>query len=294
MQNKTVVITGATSGIGQVTARSLAQRGARIVQVARDRERAAAALAELKGISPEAGHRVYFADLSRIEEMKRVAQEIAADVPRIDVLVNNAGMLSSQRQVTADGLEKTFATNHLAYFVLTQLLRDPLLAAVAEAGSARVVNTASRAHIRLPLLWDDLQHEKSYSGFPVYCRSKLCNVLFTRELARRTQGTGLQAYCHHPGVVSTRLALRTGGWLEPIARFVLWRGISAEQGAQTMIHLASADPVNGPSGGYFDRSKPIAPHPRGQSDADALRLWELSSQITGVNAWPAPGRDSTQ
>src|SRR5579883_917875 len=213
MQDKVVAMTGATSGIGEVAAERLAEAGATILFVARDRARAEATLQRLraKGAAP---HRFYLADLSRLAEMKRVGAEIAADAPRLDVLVNNAGALFSARRVTPDGLEMTFALNHMSYFVLTAALIEKLKA----SAPARIVSTASAAHQGAQLDFDDLQNEKRYSGLRAYGRSKLCNILFTRELARRLQGTGVTANCLHPGFVATRFGDEVGGalgWLFP-------------------------------------------------------------------------------
>lgn len=180
MKGQVVVITGATSGIGEVAARALAGMGARIVLVARDKERAEAVLGHLRGINAAASHSVHSGDLSRLAEMKRVGAQIAAAEPRIDVLINNAGALFASRQVTEDHWERTFATNHMAYFVLTHMLRDRLT-----ASRARIVNTASSAHKWGSIDFDDLQSAKRFSPREAYGRSKLCNILFTRELARR-------------------------------------------------------------------------------------------------------------
>src|ERR1035438_10033209 len=181
MNGKVVVITGATSGIGWVAAEKLAGMGARLVLIARDRARGEATLVKLREAGPGAAHPIHYPDLATIAEMKRVAGEIAAAEPRVDVLINNAGALFSSRQVTADGLEMTFATNHMSYFVATHGLAERLRA----TPGARVVHTSSDAHKRAHLDFDDLQSAKGYRGFPVYGRSKLCNILFTRELAKR-------------------------------------------------------------------------------------------------------------
>src|SRR5207342_2637471 len=184
MRGKTVVITGATSGIGQVAAEKLAAMGARLVLVARDKTRGEAELTRLQALSSGVNHSIHYADLSRMAEVKRVAAQIAAAEPRIDVLINNAGALFGSRQVTADGLELTFATNHMSYFVLTHGLRERLRA----SAPARVVNVASDAHKGEKLDFNDLQSAGSFRGLHVYGRSKLCNILFTRELARRWEG----------------------------------------------------------------------------------------------------------
>jgi NAD(P)-dependent dehydrogenase (short-subunit alcohol dehydrogenase family) len=207
MKNKVVVITGATSGIGQVAAETLARQGARTVQVARDRGRGEAAMKRLREIAPGLDHAIHYADLMRIAEMKRVALEIAAAEPRIDVLINNAGAMFGARDVTGDGLERTFALNHMSYFVMAHGLRERLWS----TAGARVVNTASDAHRFAKLDFADLQSARNYQGFAVYCRSKLCNVLFTAELARRWSAMGVTANSLHPGFVATRFGDQSGG-----------------------------------------------------------------------------------
>lgn len=275
MQGKTIVITGATSGIGEVAAIRLSERGARIVAVARDKSRADATLKKLKG----ARHTVHIADLSRLSEMKRVAGEIAAAEPVIDVLMNNAGALFNSRQVTEDGLEKTFAMNHMAYFVVTNLLLGNL------KSSARIVSTASDAHKGAKLNFDDLQSAKSYSGFGVYGKSKLANILFNRELARRIEGTGVTANCLHPGFVATRFGDQSGGIVSVAVRVVKPIGaISPEKGAQTMIYLASSPEVANVSGEYFYKCKLATPTAEAQDDASAKRLWDASVKLSGIGA----------
>jgi NAD(P)-dependent dehydrogenase (short-subunit alcohol dehydrogenase family) len=276
MQGKTVVITGATSGIGAVAARHLAEQGARIVIVARDRERAEETLRDLRAANSAQAHAAFHADLSRLREMKRVAAEIAAAEPKIDVLMNNAGLIASRNQKTEDGLELMFAANHLSYFVLTHLLLERLRA----AGNARIVSTASEAHRRGRLDFDRLQEQKGSRG---YGTTKLCNILFTRELARRLAGTGITANCLHPGFVATRFGDNAGGALRAgIAIAKRLFALSPEEGAKTMIYLASSPEVAGRSGGYYDRCAPAEPSRAARSDSDARRLWELSAKIAGI------------
>jgi len=278
IQGKVVVITGATSGIGRLAAEKLAAMGARLILVARDRIRAETTLARLRELNPGAPHRVCFADLSRLAEMKRAGREIAAAEPRIDVLINNAGAIFGRRTVTEDGLEATFATNHMAYFVLTQMLRDPL----AAAAPSRVVNTASGAHNRATLDFADLQLAKGYRGLKAYGRSKLCNILFTRELARRWAGAGVTVNCLHPGFVATRLGRRDSHPLAFLIRFAMLFAGQAEKGAQTIVHLASAPEVADVSGGYFYERRQITPSLEAQNDATAQRLWMESARLAGV------------
>jgi len=230
MNGKTVVITGGTSGIGEVAAEELARMGARIVLVARDKSRANATLARLRERGPGLAHSVHYADLTRLAEMKRVAAQIAGQEPRIDVLINNAGALFATRQVTEDGLEYTFALNHLAYFVVTEGLRDRLVG----SAPARIVNTASAAHHGTILDFDDLQSEKGFSATKAYNRSKLCNILFTRELASRLHGTGVTANCLHPGFVATRFGDQSGGLISHFVWVAKFFAISPEEGAKTI------------------------------------------------------------
>jgi len=280
MKGKVVVITGATSGIGEVAARRLAAMGARIVLVARDAARGQESLARLAQSGAGVTHSIYYGDLSRISETKRVAAEIAAAEPRIDVLINNAGALFGTRQVTADNLEQTFATNHMAYFVLTLGLRESLFA----ASPARVVSTASAAHQGYTLDFDDLQAAKGYSAIKAYGRSKLCNILFTRELARRWSGKGVTANCLHPGFVASRFGDGSGGLLSRVVRVAKVFAISPEKGAQTIVYLASSPDVGAISGEYFYKCRPATPTAGGRDDAAAKRLWMESAEIAGIES----------
>ena len=277
IHGKVVVITGATSGIGHIAAVRLAALGARLVLVARNRQRAEAALAQFREAGPNLAHRAHFADLSLLAEAKRVGQEIAAAEPRIDVLINNAGNVFPRRELTPDGLERTFATNHMAYFVLTHCLRERL----AAAAPARIVNTASAAHIGRTLDFDDLQLAKQYSVMTAYGRSKLANILFTRELARRLAGTGVTANCLHPGFVATGLGQRDGGIFGLMVRFSMLFADPAERGAQTIVYLASSPDVASVSGAYFISSRQAEPSSAARDDAAARRLWEESERIAG-------------
>jgi len=280
MQGKTVVVTGGTSGIGEVAALRLAEKGARIVLIARDQARAAATLAKLKNANPTAAHAAHYGDLSALAEMKRVAGEVAASEPRIDVLVNNAGAVFLARKTSVDGLEMTFATNHMAYFVVTNILLDRLKA----TPGARIVSTASDAHRSGRLDFDDLQSEKSYGSFRVYGTSKLCNILFTREVARRLDGSGVTANCLHPGFVGTRFGQNNASniFTKLLRDAVMSLGISPEEGAKTIIHLASSPDVATISGEYFYKSKVAEPTAAAQNDANAKRLWDVSAKIAGL------------
>lgn len=290
MTGKVVVTTGATSGIGRVAAERLAGMGARLVVVARDRTRGAATLQKLNSIKPGAGHTIHYADLSRLAEMKRVAAEIAAAEPRIDVLINNAGALFGHRHVTGDGLELTFATNHLAYFVVTLGLLDRL----RTSAPARIVNTSSDAHTKGTLDFSDLQSSRAYQASPwatiwtggpgmkVYALSKLLNILFTRELARRLEGTGVTANCFHPGFVDTRFGDESGGFISYGVRAAKLLAMSPEKGAETLVYLASSPEVASVTGQYFYKCRPATPTQQAQDDAAARRLWEETAKIAGL------------
>jgi NAD(P)-dependent dehydrogenase (short-subunit alcohol dehydrogenase family) len=287
MKGKTVVATGATSGIGEAAALALAGMGARMVLVARDEARGRATMRKIEAKAPGLGHRLHLADLSSMAETRRVGATIAASEKRVDVLINNAGALFSRRQVTPEGLERTFALNHMAYFVLTAALRDKLVA----SAPARIVSTSSTAHERAKLDFHDLQSESGYIGFKAYGRSKLANILFTRELARRLGGTGATANCLHPGVVATRFGAASGGMVGLVIPFLRPFFISSEEGADTIAYLASSPEAAGATGGYFVRRKIAEPSAAARDDAAAKRLWEASEALAGVQsqAQPAAG-----
>jgi NAD(P)-dependent dehydrogenase (short-subunit alcohol dehydrogenase family) len=276
MRGKIIVITGATSGIGEVAAIGLAEQGARIVFTARDKARADITMEKLRRANGAVEHAMHLGDLSLLADMKRVAGEIGQE-PRIDILINNAGALFNSRQETSDGLEKIFALNHMSYFVVTNLLLPKL------KPGARIVSTASGAHRRAKLDFDDLQSRRGYSGFAVYSKSKLCNILFTRELARRIAGTGVTANCLHPGFVATRFGDDSGGLMRTVLKVAKPIGaISPEEGAKTIIYLASSPQVADVSGVYFHECKPATPTAEARNDEDAKRLWEMSEQIAGL------------
>ena len=279
MAGKTIVVTGGTSGIGEVAALRLAEQGDRIVLIARDPARADATLAKLRAAHSGALHTVHLADLSSLAEMKRVAGEIANTEARIDVLINNAGAVFTSRRESVDGLEMTFAVNHMAYFVVTNILLPNLKA----TPGARIVSTASMAHSSGKIDFDDLQLRKSYSTFRAYGTSKLMNILFNRELARRLEGSGVTANCLHPGGVATRFGSNNSGVMAVIFKLAISiAGISPEEGAKTIIHLASSPDVATISGEYFYKCKVAEPTLAARDDAVAKRLWEESAKIAGM------------
>ena len=279
MNGKVVVITGATSGIGKVAAEKLAAMGARLVIVARDPVRGEALMARLAEVGAGAEHRIHYADLTLLADMKRVADDIAVAEDRVDVLLNNAGALFGSWELTEDGLERTFALNHMSYFVLTHGLRERLLA----SAPARVVNTSSDAHEGKRLDFHDLQSSRGYAAFKAYGRSKLCNILFTRELARRLEGSGVTANCFHPGFVNTRFGDESGGLMAIGVRIGKAFALSPEKGAETLIYLASSPEVQDASGGYFYRRQPARPSPAAFENTTARRLWVESARLAGID-----------
>ena len=277
MHGKICLITGASLGIGRDTALGLARRGAQVVIMGRDAGRMRAAA---ERIGREAGtERVAFllADLSSQAEVRRVAREFKDTYSRLHVLVNNAGAIFTRRETTTEGFERTWALNHLSYFLLTQELLELLKA----SAPARIVNVASTMHTGGVIDFDDLQGERSYGGIRAYSQSKLANVLFTYALARRLEGTGITANCLHPGGVATGFGQNTPGALKLLLRLAKPFLITAEQGAATSIHLASSADVEGASGMYFAKCKPAHSSAASHDQALQERLWELSLRQIG-------------
>lgn len=269
-----IVITGATRGIGRAAAVDLARQGADVALVGRDPERVAAVAQEARAAGDGAVHQ-HVADLLLMAEVRRLAEELRSAYPRIDVLANNAGALFATRRQTPEGFERTFALNHLAPFLLTNLLRDRL-------AGARVVTTASKAHESGRLDLDDLQSERSYAAMRVYGTTKLCNILFTRELAR--QMPELRANCFHPGVVRTGFGKNENG---------IWRVVttiagpffrSPGRGARSLVWLALSDDAEGLNGEFVEDEKVVRPSERACDDGLARRLWERSAELVGLRA----------
>jgi NAD(P)-dependent dehydrogenase (short-subunit alcohol dehydrogenase family) len=287
MAGRTVLVTGGTGGIGRATAAGLAAMGARLGITGRDRGRAEAAAAEIRAPDGQPVE-VFVADMSSQAEVRRLADEVLAALPRLDVLVNNVGGYWNTRHVTVDGLERHFALNHLAPFLLTHLLADRLVA----SAPARVVTVSSDAQRMGRIDFADLQGERSWSGQRAYNQSKLANVLFTYELARRLRGTGVTANVLHPGIVRTGFGAEDPGRIQrmitPFMRF--WK--SPEEGARTPVYLASSPEVEGVTGQFFRDGKPGRSSKRSYDEADALRLWAVSADLVGLDAVTA-GRLAT-
>jgi retinol dehydrogenase-14 len=278
MAGRTVLITGGTGGIGRATAVGLAALGARVAIVGRDPGRTEAAAAEIRAATGNPAVDPFAADLSSQAEVRRLAAEVLAACPRLDVLVNNVGGFWATRHVTADGMERTIAVNHLAAFLLTDLLLDRLKA----SAPARVVTVSSGAQSMGKIDFADLQGERGYSGQTAYNQSKLASVMFTYELARRLQGTGVTATVLHPGVVSTGFGAEDPSRIFKVL-VPLWRPFmkTPEQGAATSVFLASSPDVEGITGAYFADSRARPSSEASYDEAAAARLWQVSADLVG-------------
>tara|TARA_B100000586_G_scaffold207505_1_gene154877 strand:+ start:261 stop:1166 length:906 start_codon:yes stop_codon:yes gene_type:complete len=278
MVGKTCLVTGATNGIGRVTALELAHMGADVLIAGRDPARCALTAADIREESGNPNVDFLVADLSSQEEVRRLAKEFKERRQRLDVLLNNAGAINISRRKSADGIEMTFALNHLSCFLLTNLLLDVLSA----SSPARVVNVASSVHEKAKIDLFDIHAPRRYSGFRAYSRSKLCNLLFTYELARRLEGTGVTANALHPGLVATNI-LTNNGILGRFLNILLGvRGISVEAGALTSVYAASSPELVGVSGKYLDKRQIVPSSFRSFDEAQAAALWELSASLTGL------------
>ena len=279
MQGKTVLITGASSGIGLEASVKLARMGAEVVMVARNAVKGEAALADAKARSGSSKISLLLCDFASQAEIRKLAADFRAKHKRLDVLVNNAGTVNSKRELTVDGIEQTFAVNHLGYFLLTELLLDRIVA----SAPARIVNVASVGHRQGTLDFDDLGYEKGgYFIMKAYARSKLANVLFTRELARRLEGKGVTVNCLHPGGVASPIWGKAPAYARPFLAVAKLFMITPEQGGDRIVYLASSPEVAGQTGGYYEKNRRVTPSRRAQDDALALELWKKSAHLVGL------------
>lgn len=278
MHGKVAMVTGATSGLGLVTARALAQQGARVIVVGRDADRGAATVRHIQQETGNPAVELLVADLAIQAQVRRLASEVQTRFPHLEVLVNNAGALFTRRMLSLDGLEMTFALNHLGYFLLTNLLLDTL----KTSPSARIVNVSSEAHRGAQINLADLQGAQRYSSWRAYARSKLANLLFTYELARRLEGSGITANAVHPGFVATNFGRNNGG-----VHALLWRvlhvaAITPEQRAETIIYLAISPEVEGLTGRYFVKKHAVESSKEFYDSTVAHHLWQVSVELTGL------------
>lgn len=279
VKDKQCIVTGGNSGIGLHTAIGLARQGARVALVSRSPAKGEAAVREVRAAVPGAQVDLVVGDLGSLAQIRQLAADLLERYPAIHVLVNNAGLWMTERQETPDGLETTFAVNHLGPFLLTNLL----LPRLQQSAPARIVNVASEAHRQGKLAFDDLQATRGFGKIKAYCDSKLANVLFTRELARRLQGTGVTANSLHPGVVNTNLGNNSSGlirWVFDIAGPLFF--ITPEKGARTSLHVATSPDLDGVSGRYFKSSKINGEAKAAKDDEAARRLWAASEQLCGL------------
>ncbi len=278
---RTVMVTGATSGIGLATSVALGAMGARLVMVGRNPAKTAQKVAEVRGRSGSTAVDSLLCDFTSQAQVRRLAEAFRAGHDRLSVLVNNAGTVFVKRTLTEDGVEATFAVNHLGSFLLTNLLLDLLV----KSAPARVITVASAGHYGGSMDFNDLGFERGYQIMRAYGRSKLANVLFTRELAKRLDGTGVTANCLHPGTVATNIWNRAPVWIRPIfsllKRFVM---ITPAAGAEAIVYLATSPEVEGKTGLYFEKNRPQLPSRLAQDDVLAGRLWDESARLVKLSA----------
>jgi len=287
LTGRVCVVTGANSGIGKETAKGLAQQGARVVMVCRDAERGAAAREEIQAAAMQAqgiDYRVslLLADLAVQSEVRSLADALLTEYDRLDVLVNNAGVFLGEREVTEDDIEATLAINHLAPFLLTHLVLDRMKATARAKGEARIVVVSSEAHRGASLHFDSFNAQGSYIPMQAYGQSKLANVLFTHELARRIHDTNVTVNAVHPGIVATNI-FRDSDWFSRVARFFEAFYKSPEEGAKGPLHLAASPELDGVSGEYFSGTEPVNPSPEAYDEKTAARLWRVSRELTGLS-----------
>ena len=281
VKGRTCIVTGATSGIGRSTALALARAGAELGLVCRDAGRAEETVRAIRDQTGSTRVEVFLGDLASQDAIRRVAAALLARYPRIDLLVNNAGVVNLQRRETVDGIEETFAVNHLAYFLLTLLLLDRL----RESAPARIVNVGSDAHKFVSgINFDDVGFAHGYKSMRVYGHSKLANLLFTIELARRLEGSGVTVNCVHPGAVATGLGKNNGALASLLIRFLAPFFRTPDKGAATTLHVATSPDLEGVSGRYFASCREARPSAAGRDREAAERLWELSAHLTGLDA----------
>lgn len=279
-----MLVTGATSGIGFEAARSLARQGAKVSLVGRDAGKTAGCVEEVRRSAPGAEVTSFLCDFSRQVDVRRLADDVLAKFDRLDVLVNNAGTVFPNRTLTGDGIEATFAVNHLGYFLLTQLLLDRIV----RSAPARIVNVASIAHRTATMNFNDLFFEHGYRLMRAYSRSKLGNVMYTRALAKKLAGTGVTVNCLHPGTVSTNIWSQAPAWTKPLLallRKVVM--ISSERGGQCIVHLVARPELSETTGQYFEKNQVVYPSRLAQDEGVAQRLWEESERLTRLTPGPA-------
>jgi NAD(P)-dependent dehydrogenase (short-subunit alcohol dehydrogenase family) len=279
MTGKLCLVTGGTSGIGKATALGLAKLKASVVIVGRDKERGESALKEISSKSGNQNVNLMLADFSSQQSIRQLAQEFKSNYEHLSVLVNNAGVFMLRHSVTVDGFEKTFEVNYLAPFLLTNLLLDLL----KKSAPSRIVNVASASHYGEKIHFDDIEGEKHFSGFRAYGQSKLACVLFTHNLARRLEGSGVTVNCLHPGFVRTNVARDNGLLIHFFYKLSGIFAVSPEKGAETVIYLSSSPEVSEVTGKYFTDKKEVRSSNESYDEKTSRRLWQLSEELTGLS-----------
>ncbi|MDF2598729.1 MAG: family oxidoreductase [Methylobacterium brachiatum] len=282
MRNRVCLVTGATNGIGYETALGLARRGARVAIVGRDPEKTRASAERIREAVPGAVVAPHVADLSAQAEIRRLAASLRATYPRLDVLVNNAGAIFDRRELTVDGIERTWALDHLGYVLLTLELLDTLKASAAAGAKPRIVNVASAAHYRGHIDFSDIEGARRYGAMRAYAQAKLGNVLFTYALARRVKADGITVNALHPGVVKTGFAKNTGGAFGAVWSLMRPFLIRPDKGAATSLHVATAPELDGVTGRYFSHSRPKASSAESRDESVQERVWALSLAQVGL------------
>tara|TARA_Y100000782_G_scaffold80667_1_gene87141 strand:+ start:56 stop:901 length:846 start_codon:yes stop_codon:yes gene_type:complete len=278
MNGKICLVTGATDGIGKVSARVLAEMGAKVIIVGRNPEKSAAVLTELKSSSGNENIDLLMADLAVMQEVRDLAEQVTNSYDRLDVLLNNAGGYFAKRELTSDGLEMTFALNHLSYFLLTNELMGLLKASVP----ARIVNVSSDAHYGVDMEFENLNSDQDYKAWKAYQKSKLANVLFTYELLKKVP-ENITVNCLHPGFVATNFGHNNGGFIGPVLKIAQRiSAINPEEGAETSIFLCSSPEVKGVTGKYFFKCKPKTSSQESRNKDTGKRLWQISSDLAST------------
>lgn len=285
LSGKICLVTGSTSGIGRAAAEKLASQDATVVLVARNEQKAFTALNEIKEKTGNQRITFLIADLSIQKQVRNLAENFLRQYERLDILINNAGAFFLFRRVSRDGIEMNFALNHLAYFLLTHLLLDTIIQTSRHAGEARIINVASSAHLNKKLDFNDLEMKRNYHPMQAYGRSKLANLYFTFELARRLADTGVTAQALHPGWVRTGIGANNGWLVRALLPLIMQNAIPPEDGAKTLVYLAGSSELKESSGEYFVKCRSVAADPIAYDRDASTRLWSISEQMVGIQSF---------
>ncbi|MEK7431804.1 MAG: SDR family oxidoreductase [Cyanobacteriota bacterium] len=282
LKGKICIVTGSNSGIGKVTALEIAKMGATVIMVSRDRNKGEKALEEVRNLSGNKDVELMLCDFASQKSIRKFAEEFKSKYQKLHILVNNAGLILTEKTITEDGIESTFAINHIGYFLLTELLLD----VIRESTPARIVNVSSDAHKTGHIDFDDINFErKKYSSIGAYCNSKLANILFTRELAKRLKGTKITVNCLHPGVISSNFGSNTSGILGFLVKIAKPFFTTVEKGAETQIYLATSPQVEDVTGEYFSKKKVAYTTSEANNEGIAKKLWDVSNEMIKASSF---------